>query len=239
MARLTLYYPVKPFHVNQHFGNEGPCVIDFGLPTQNIYSPFISPDGVTRCYAGGDKLYPHFGMTGHSGTDLMAGVQAVYAAHDGVVVEKQSVPARGLGLGILTNEPVDLDDHGTHFIKIRYWHLQSFTVEVGDSVKAGQQIGISDNTGYSSGNHLHFEGQPMDKDAGGHPVLALTDSGKSVIANAIDIEPYLNGQYAQDIGPGLSQADSIAVIAAQNMAKGNSRVANILFSLASFLRAFK
>ena len=69
-------------------------------------------------------------------------------------------------------------------------------VEVGDHVEAGQLIGISDNTGYSSGNHVHFEGQPMDKDAGGHPVLSEPDNNT---AAAIDIEPYFNGMYAEDV----------------------------------------
>ena len=38
-----------------------------------------------------------------------------------------------------------------------YAHLDSATVLNSNGVKAGQQIGISDNTGRSTGPHLHFE----------------------------------------------------------------------------------
>ncbi len=86
-------------------------------------------------------------------------------------------------------------DCGTHFAKLRYWHLKSFTVKVGDHVEVGQQIGITDNTGYSSGNHLHFELQPMDKDKGGHPKLT---NPVGHIAGAVSLEPYLTGTYALD-----------------------------------------
>ena len=233
--RLELFYPVKPFRVNQHFGANEPCVKDFGLPTQRVVTP---PGPTFTCPTGYEKLYSQWGMSGHNGTDLMAGEQKVYAAHGGVVVEKQTVPSRGLGLGILTNEPVELDEHGVHYIKIRYWHLKSFNVEVGDSVKAGQLIGVSDSTGYSSGNHLHFEGQPMNKDAGGHPYIALSDSGSSVIANAIDVEPFLNGKYAEDIQKILRGSDQIAVFAAQKQSTGDTKSANILYALAAMLRTF-
>lgn len=193
--RLRLYYPVRPYVVNQHFGSNYPCVKDFGLPTQNI----IVPPDVTTCPIGYDKLYPHFGMAGHNGTDLGSGVQNIYASCDGVVVEKQTVPARGLGVGILTNEQYDFGALGTHFIKIRYWHLKVIYCEVGDTIHAGDLIGISNNTGYSSGDHLHFEGQPMDKDAGGHPYLAFNAAQPGVIASAIDIEPYFVGIYADQV----------------------------------------
>lgn len=189
--RLRLYYPVRPFHVNQKFGDNIPCVKDFGLPTQSIVNGSQS-----SCPIGYDKLYGKFGMIGHNGLDLQAGEQNVYAACDGVVVEKQTVPARGLGLGILTNEQYDFGVYGTHCMKIRYWHLKSFFCEVGDKITTGQVIGISDNTGYSSGNHLHFEGQPMDKDLGGHPILA---NPLGSIAGAIDLEPYFTGIYADTV----------------------------------------
>lgn len=197
LERLRLYYPVTPYFVNQHFGDNKPCVKDFGLPTQ------VVSDGPV-CPIGYDKLYPHFGMDGHNGTDLRAGEQEVRAARAGTVVEKQMVPARGLGIGILTDEEVILDGIGTSFLKIRYWHLKSFApmLEVGDHVNEGDLLGTSDSTGYSSGNHLHFEGQPMHKDEGGHPIVTYgngTFNGIKVIAGAIDLEPYFTGIYAASV----------------------------------------
>ncbi len=45
-----------------------------------------------------------------------------------------------------------------------YWHLQKdgAMVNIGDTVKTGQWIGLSGNTGYSSFPHLHFEVQGYD-----------------------------------------------------------------------------
>jgi len=195
--RLRLYDPLTPFFVAQSFGNNIPCVKDFGLPTQKIV------DGADNntCPVGYEKLYPKFGMSGHNGTDCRAGEQTLYAACDGTVIEKQTVPARGLGLGILTDQPKFLDALGEHFVKVRYWHLKTMYVEVGDKVTAGQPIGITDNTGYSSGNHLHWEGQAMDKDAGGHPYLAFPTNG---IGAAFDLEPFRTGINASTLPQQIS-----------------------------------
>jgi murein DD-endopeptidase MepM/ murein hydrolase activator NlpD len=45
-----------------------------------------------------------------------------------------------------------------------YWHLQKdgVIVNIGDTVKAGQWIALSGNTGYSAFPHLHFEVQGND-----------------------------------------------------------------------------
>lgn len=45
-----------------------------------------------------------------------------------------------------------------------YWHLQKdgVLVNIGDTIKAGQPIGLSGNTGYSAFPHLHFEVQGYD-----------------------------------------------------------------------------
>ena len=47
-------------------------------------------------------------------------------------------------------------DHGNGFLTL-YGHLTQATVEVGDKVKQGDQIGLMGSTGYSTGTHLHFE----------------------------------------------------------------------------------
>lgn len=56
-------------------------------------------------------------------------------------------------------------DHGNG-VETRYAHLDTSTVQVGDRLEAGQQLGTMGSTGTSTGNHLHFEvrknGIPVD-----------------------------------------------------------------------------
>lgn len=196
--QLRLYYPVRPFKLNQGWGNNIPCVKNFGESNQHIVS---GADNKT-CPPGYEKLYPLFGMKGHNGIDLASGIQPVYAAHKGTIVEKQIVPARGLGVAILSDEQYDFGEYGKHYAMTRYWHLHSIDVEVGDKVDVGHKLGLTDSTGYSSGNHLHLELRLVDKDKGGHPTTA-PDPKNLTINGSIDPMPYMAGvfadQYAQAI----------------------------------------
>ncbi len=96
----------------------------------------------------------------------------VCAARDGVVsgIRKDS-DKKGL-------KPENLSDGNYITIQHRdgsvawYWHFQKDGVLVnkGDTVKRGQWIGLSGNTGYSAFPHLHFEVQEYDG-AGNHTQL--------------------------------------------------------------------
>lgn len=88
----------------------------------------------------------------------------ICAARDGVVIAAREDSEKG-GL-----KPQHMSDGNHVSIKhsdgsvAHYWHLQKdgAMVNVGDTVKAGQWIGLSGNTGYSAFPHLHFEVQGYD-----------------------------------------------------------------------------
>lgn len=110
-----------------------------------------SPFGVRRSYNGGaaDRF--------HSGVDFLAAVGSpIYASAPGVVVLAERLEIRGLATII---------DHGWG-VFTGYWHQSSQTVSVGQSVSAGQIIGMVGGTGRVSGYHLHWElwvnGAPVD-----------------------------------------------------------------------------
>jgi murein DD-endopeptidase MepM/ murein hydrolase activator NlpD len=88
----------------------------------------------------------------------------VCAARDGIVISMREDSDKG-GL-----KQANLSDG--NYISIKhidgsvayYWHLQKdgVVVNIGDTIKTGQWIGLSGNTGYSSFPHLHFEVQGYD-----------------------------------------------------------------------------
>ncbi|MEU5825080.1 M23 family metallopeptidase [Streptomyces sp. NPDC047803] len=84
----------------------------------------------------------------HSGIDFHAASgSSVVAVGAGTVVEA------GWGGAYGNNIVLRMTD-GTY---TQYGHLSSIGVAVGQSVAAGQQIGLSGSTGNSTGPHLHFE----------------------------------------------------------------------------------
>ncbi|MFF1833042.1 M23 family metallopeptidase [Streptomyces sp. NPDC058231] len=84
----------------------------------------------------------------HSGIDFHAASgSSVVAVGAGTVVEA------GWGGAYGNNIVLRMTD-GTY---TQYGHLSSIGVSVGQSVRGGQQIGLSGSTGNSTGPHLHFE----------------------------------------------------------------------------------
>ena len=101
-----------------------------------------APFGERRAYNGGPV------STFHAGVDLRAG--------DGHAGAGRGGGARGAGQRLQVRGNCVIIDHGLG-VYTMYAHLSAFKVQVGDTVQAGQVIGLSGNTGLSTGPHLHWE----------------------------------------------------------------------------------
>lgn len=90
----------------------------------------------------------------HLGHDWAVEVgTSVCAAADGTV--EKAYLSDSYGYNILVN-------HGNG-LKTRYAHLSKILINLGDTVEQGRIIGLSGNTGDSTGPHLHFEVIQNDK----------------------------------------------------------------------------
>lgn len=90
------------------------------------------------------------GTNGHSGLDWPCATGTkIYASHDGTVQTVSTDVQKGEGVGLRGEDGVTL-----------YWHMEQPLVQKGLVVKRGDLIGLSDNTGYSTGPHCHFEYRP-------------------------------------------------------------------------------
>lgn len=110
----------------------------------------IQPFGVN--YSDIPDFYTKIGLKAHNGWDLSTdGVSGkpCYAVADGTVIAEGD-PSTGYGL----NARLYVDNGVPYQLEVVYGHLQKVTKT--GAVKIGDQIGECDNTGYSTGPHLHF-----------------------------------------------------------------------------------
>jgi len=90
----------------------------------------------------------------HQGVDLLApGGQPIFAAAAGVV-STSSESFGGYGVGIVIEHVINGQKVSTTYGHMTYGSRQ---VQAGDTVAAGQLIGLVGSTGSSTANHLHFE----------------------------------------------------------------------------------
>src|SRR5258708_14515251 len=114
---------------------------------------FIGNFPVTQGFGENPDNYGKFGLKGHDGIDFgVPSATQVLSATDGIVIKKQ-FDSTGYGWFI------EIYDNAQNCATL-YGHLEDysgdFSVKVGDVVVKGQCIGYSDNTGNSTGPHLHF-----------------------------------------------------------------------------------
>ncbi|MFD0695363.1 M23 family metallopeptidase [Paenibacillus sp. GCM10027628] len=138
----------------------------------NIISPMGDPDNpyfplnwdwpttntnVTQLYGGSEP---------HKGIDIGVKLQSVTAVESGVVMgsgQYTLVSGYTSAIKYVTIKHDQKDPNGNNLIA-RYLHLDSFSVNTGNTVSKGQQIGISGNTGAKKTGtntpdnyHLHFD----------------------------------------------------------------------------------
>lgn len=134
---------------------------------------------ITQKFGLNPQVYKPMGLNGHNGIDFRTinqndaggvGLTYVYASADGTVEQVRN----------------DTAGYGKH-VRLRhtdgsltlYAHFSEHLVKVGDKVRAGDKIGVTGNTGFSSGPHLHFEFRPAG------------ESANNGYAGAVDPLPYL------------------------------------------------
>lgn len=112
---------------------------------------------ITQKFGERPEVYKQFGLKGHNGVDYRTrfidsplGKRYVSACANGTVKEVRW-DVRGYGVHVRIEHEDGLSIYG---------HLTKPYVQKGDKVKAQQIIGLSGNSGFSSGSHLHFEFRP-------------------------------------------------------------------------------
>ncbi len=110
--------------------------------------PFVVPlDTKITSSFGKARVFNNTLKSYHSGTDFRAPVGTpLKACNDGIVVLAKDRFYSGGSVIV---------DHG-HGIYSCYYHMSKFDVKKGDSVKLGDSLGLSGDTGRVTGPHLHL-----------------------------------------------------------------------------------
>jgi len=159
--------------------NLNPYLYDFS----SFKSPVnicLTPDSNGFVMPVCNSVTSNFGPRGgkaHNGIDIDLNTgDTVVSAFDGIV--RMSKFYFGYGNMVVVRHPNGLET--------LYGHLSKVTVEPGQTVKAGECVGLGGNTGHSSGSHLHFEirfmGQPID------PSKFISFENFSLVNNEIIID---------------------------------------------------
>ena len=109
--------------------------------------PFKSRFRLTQAFGENPHIYRRLGLPGHNGLDWGMPVgQPIRAVDEGFVILVRDA-ADGFGRHIKVQH---------QWGQSLYAHLSKFKAVLNQPVKQGEIIGLSGNTGFSTGPHLHF-----------------------------------------------------------------------------------
>lgn len=158
-----------------------------------VASGFLAPlDGSPRTGNVFDHQYPFWNADGNGYLRTWWGERVVgLDGHDGYdYVVPEGTPVRAATDGVVTAARAETPWHcplldqtvSGLYVRVRHQlaggtyetlslHLSRIDVALGERVSAGQQLGLSGNTGCSSGPHLHFEVHRLLDDGRSGPVV--------------------------------------------------------------------
>lgn len=110
---------------------------------------FIGNFRVSQIFGVNKKNYIKYGLQGHDGVDFACptGTKLI-APFDGIIISVKNSWSAGYGLHVKIWNKKNAC--------VLYGHMKSVNVKLWQTVKSGQLVGISDNTGNSTGSHLHL-----------------------------------------------------------------------------------
>ena len=113
-----------------------------------LRSPFAGAISGVLDSGSGNSVTQYFGAANN---------QEVLATHDGVIVRVQKSVTFGNGIWLMGQTPIIIEGIEM-YPRTSYWHLSNDVPmrNFGDIVGKGGVLGGADNTGYSTGTHLHF-----------------------------------------------------------------------------------
>jgi hypothetical protein len=173
---------------------------------------------ITQLFGENPQIYKKWGFPGHNGIDYGIPNGTPIAAAAGGTVAMVGFENGGYGNYVKLSH----SDGGKSYFTY-YAHLASAAVAAGQKVKTGAVIGYSNNTGASTGPHLHFglkiegENPPYKGYVDPMPYLSAdsTDSGESAVPtdfpDAAKIPSSLSFEVLPDVlnvrnGPGVEYA---------------------------------
>jgi murein DD-endopeptidase MepM/ murein hydrolase activator NlpD len=135
----------------------------------SIARPLANGKGtVSQWFGEHPEWYKKYGQAGHAGLDYAVAIGTpVLAAQAGKVTTVANDPT-GYGLYVRISNGV---------YETIYAHLSKVLVKVGDAVSIAQPIGLSGNSGNSTGPHLHMS-------------LRISGMRNPAYSNWIDMVPF-------------------------------------------------
>ena len=178
---------------------------------------------INQYFGANPQNYSQFGLPGHEGIDFMApDGSKVFCVAPGTVFATHPDPTgHNYGTHLRVNH---IDNYQT-----TYGHLRQLFVQVGQVVKAGDVLGLADNTGNSFGSHLHLTLKKMDANYLNWP-FNITDPTPFVLpllGFQPPAGPYVDGWAVLaglTLGNGLAQANAGGI----NLRTDASQTGNII-----------